>query len=78
MQVASLGVVIALESIYRLLEDEVVPLYYSRDRGGVSHDWIHMAKEAIRSIVPIFCTRRMLKEYIQKIYRVAAQPSDSV
>jgi glycogen phosphorylase len=60
------------ESIYRLLEDEIVPLYYSRDRGGIPHDWIRMTKEAIRSILPIFCSSRMMKEYVEQMY----QPSD--
>jgi starch phosphorylase len=56
------------ESLYRLLEEEIVPLYYQRDRGGVPHGWLHMVKEAIASIVPVFCTRRMLKEYIEQMY----------
>ena len=60
-------------AVYRLLEDEIVPLYYSRDRGGVPHHWIRMAKEAIRSIVPVFCARRMLKEYVERMYQPAAR-----
>lgn len=60
------------ESLYRLLEEEIVPLYYARDRGGVPHGWIRMAKEAIRSTVPLFCARRMLKEYTERMYRAAA------
>ena len=64
------------ESLYSLLEKEIVPLYYSRDRGGVPHGWIRMVKEAMRSIVPFFCTRRMLKEYTEKMYQAAAQSSD--
>lgn len=61
------------ESLYRLLEEEIVPLYYARDRGGVPHGWIRTVKEAIRSIVPVFCARRMLKEYTERMYRAAAQ-----
>lgn len=60
------------EALYRLLENEVVPLYYSRDMGGVPHGWIRLVKEAIRSIVPVFCARRMLKEYVECTYRPAA------
>lgn len=51
------------ESIYRLLEEEVVPLHYERDRNGVPHGWIRMVKESIRSVVPAFSARRMMKEY---------------
>ena len=65
------------EALYRLLEEQIVPLYYARDRNGVPHGWVRMIKEAIRSIVPVFCTRRMLKEYTEKMYRAAAQTPDS-
>ena len=61
------------EALYRLLEEEIVPLYYSRDRIGVPHGWIRMIKKAIRSIVPVFCTQRMLKEYTEQMYEPAAQ-----
>lgn len=64
------------EALYRLLEEEIVPLYYARDRSGVPHGWIRMIKDAIRSIVPVFCTRRMLKEYTEKVYRKAAEAPD--
>ncbi len=61
------------ESLYNLLESEIVPLYYQRDRSGVPHGWIKFVKEAIRSVVPVFCTRRMLKEYAERVYLPAAQ-----
>ncbi len=60
------------ESLYRLLEEEIVPLYYRRDRAGVPHDWLRVVKEAIGSIVPVFCTRRMVKEYVEQMYLPAA------
>ncbi|MBI4181127.1 MAG: alpha-glucan family phosphorylase [Chloroflexi bacterium] len=63
------------ESLYRLLEEEVVPLYYRRDRRGVPEGWIRLVREAIRSIVPVFCARRMLKEYTERLYQPAAQSS---
>jgi starch phosphorylase len=61
------------QELYRLLEQEVVPLYYQQDQSGVPHGWVSIIKEAIRSVVPLFCTRRMLKEYTEKIYLTAAQ-----
>ncbi len=63
------------EALYHLLEEEIVPLYYRRDRRGVPHGWIHLVREAIRSTVPLFCARRMLKEYTERMYRPAAQSS---
>jgi starch phosphorylase len=60
------------EALYNLLEKEIVPMYYTRDRHGVPHDWALLMKESIRSIVPVYCTRRMLKEYIERMYNPAA------
>ncbi len=56
------------ESLYRLLEEQVVPRYYNRDRNGVPKEWLSMVKKSIRSIVPLFCARRMLKEYCEQMY----------
>jgi starch phosphorylase len=56
------------EALYRLLEEKIVPLYYQRDRDGVPHGWLHMIKQAIRSIGPRFSARRMLKQYIEQMY----------
>jgi starch phosphorylase len=56
------------QAIYRFLEEKIVPLYYDQDRNGVPHGWMHMVKEAISSIVPVFSARRMLKEYIEQMY----------
>ena len=60
------------ESIYNQLENEIVPLYYERDRKGVPHQWIKFIKEAIRTITPAFNACRMMKEYTQKMYLPAA------
>jgi starch phosphorylase len=56
------------ESLYRLLEEQIVPLYYDRDQNGIPHQWVRMAKESLRSIVPRFSARRMLKEYTTRMY----------
>ncbi len=55
-------------SIYQLLEDEIVPLYYSRDRDGIPRGWVEIMRESIRSNAPIFSTRRMVKDYTNKLY----------
>jgi starch phosphorylase len=66
------------EALYRLLEEEIIPLYYTRGRNGVPYGWVRMVREAIRSIVPLFCTRRMLKEYAGQMYQPAIQTLKSV
>jgi starch phosphorylase len=59
-------------ALYELLEKEVIPLYYDRDRAGVPHRWIEMSKEAIRSVSPAFNAGRMVKEYTESMYLTAA------
>lgn len=58
------------ESLYKLLEDEIVPLYYQRDRDNVPRGWTTIMRESIKSNAPQFSTRRMLKEYT-KLYLAA-------
>ena len=55
-------------SVYRLLEEEVTPLYYDRDRDGIPRGWVQVMREAIRSNAPRFSTRRMVKEYVNLLY----------
>ncbi|WP_374685785.1 alpha-glucan family phosphorylase [Promineifilum sp.] len=56
------------QSIYRLLEEEIAPLYYNRDRDGIPRGWVEVMREAIRSNAPRFSTRRMVKEYTTELY----------
>lgn len=60
-----------VEQLYRVLEQEVVPLFYQRDRDGIPRGWLQMVKECIRTIAPQFCTTRMLKDYVGLMYRPA-------
>ncbi len=61
------------DALYRLLEEEVVPLFYQRDADDVPRGWVRVMKETIRTTAPVFCTRRMLKEYTELFYVPAAQ-----
>jgi glycogen phosphorylase len=56
------------EALYRLLEEQVVPAFYDRDEQGIPRRWIHMVKEAIRTVAPRFSARRMLKQYVEQVY----------
>ncbi|MBI2860942.1 MAG: alpha-glucan family phosphorylase [Chloroflexi bacterium] len=60
------------KAIYHLLEEQVVPLYYDRDRNGVPLGWMKMVKQSIRSVLAQFSTRRMLREYSERMYLPAA------
>jgi starch phosphorylase len=59
--------------LYTILEEKVIPLYYSRSFDGIPHEWVSMMKESIRSIATHFSARRMVKEYVQKYYIPALQ-----
>ncbi len=59
--------------LYQLLEDEIIPLYYTRDRDGVPRGWSQVMREAIRSNAPQFSMRRMVKEYTTELYLKAIE-----
>jgi starch phosphorylase len=61
--------------LYEMLEQEIIPLYYDKDKEGVPHQWIQIAKEAIRKAGHAFSARRMVKEYTEKLYVPAARQS---
>ena len=56
------------EMIYHLLEKEVIPLYYERNKDGVPSQWVDMIRHSFAEIVPRFTTHRMIDEYINKYY----------
>jgi glycogen phosphorylase len=57
------------ESLYDVLENQIIPLYYTeRNADNVPVEWMVMMKESMRTITPMFSSRRMLKEYIERLY----------
>ncbi len=60
------------ESLYQILEKQVVPLYYQRDQNeggqGLPREWISMMKRSIATLVPEFNSDRMVEEYARRIY----------
>jgi starch phosphorylase len=61
------------ESLYSLLENEIVPLFYSRDGDGLPRGWIAMMKESIKVLAPTFSGDRMVKQYTETFYLPAAE-----
>ena len=64
------------EEIYRVLEEEIVPLYYDRDTDGIPRNWVKVVKEAIHTAAPVFSARRMVKEYAEQMYVPAMLASE--
>jgi starch phosphorylase len=57
------------KSLYDILENEIVPLYYQmRSSDGLPGEWIARMKESIRTVGPHFSMRRMVKEYLERMY----------
>jgi starch phosphorylase len=65
------------ERFYRLLEEQVVPLYYNRDAHGVPLGWVEKMRCSIRLAGTRFTARRMIQEYVQEYYAPAARGESS-
>jgi glycogen phosphorylase len=64
------------QSLYDVLEKEIVPLYYQlRSSDNLPGEWISRIKGSIRTIGPQFSARRMVKEYLERMYLPAMQPA---
>ena len=58
--------------LYRVLEEEVIPLYYERDVDGLPQKWIQMMKNSISSLAWRFSAHRMVMDYVNFAYLPAA------
>jgi glycogen phosphorylase len=62
-------------TIYSMLENEIVPLYYARNTKGFATEWIQTIKNSIAKINPRFTTKRMMDDYLNKFYFKLAKRS---
>ena len=60
-------------TIYSLLEREIIPLYYSRNKRGFSVSWVHAIKNSIAQIAPHYTMKRQLDDYYDKFYNRMAK-----
>lgn len=56
------------EQLYRLLETEIIPLYYLRDADGIPFGWVDRMRDAIRVAGSRFSARRMVQDYAERAY----------
>jgi starch phosphorylase len=61
-----------IQLMYKVLEEEVVPLFYDRDMEGIAHGWVARQKHALRTLTWRFSSRRMLMDYTLGCYLPAA------
>lgn len=57
------------ETIYNLLEDEIIPIFYERDSKGIPVKWISYIKNTIADVAPNFTMKRMVDDYFKFYYK---------
>ena len=60
-------------TIYQILEQEIIPMYYARNSKGYSPDWIQTIKNSVTQITPLFTTKRMMDDYFERFYNKEAK-----
>ena len=55
----------------------IVPTFYDRDADGLPTAWLRMMKNAIATLTPAFSSDRMVREYVNKIYKIKDQSTTS-
>jgi starch phosphorylase len=59
-------------SLYALLEEQIVPLFFEKGEDGLRRKWIEVMKASIATVVPEFSAHRMVRDYVEKTYLPAA------
>lgn len=59
-------------TIYSMLEQEIIPLYYARNRKGYSENWVRTVKNSIARIAPNYTMKRQLDDYFDRFYNPEA------
>ena len=59
-------------TIYSMLEQEIIPLYYARNRKGYSENWVRTVKNSIACIAPQYTMKRQLDDYYDRFYNPEA------
>ena len=65
-------------TIYNMLENEIVPMYYNKDKNDISKEWIQVIKNSIATIAPHYTMKRQLDDYYSKFYCKLAERSAKI
>jgi len=60
------------EELYRILENQIVPLFYRRDATGIPREWVARIRKSLARLTPQFSANRMVRDYVEKLYLPAA------
>ncbi len=67
---------IEANSLFELLERQIVPLFYERYEGPVPRRWVHRVKASLRSLGPEVIAARMVRDYVETLYEPTARRAD--
>ena len=63
------------DSLLRILEEQIIPLYYDVSNDGIPHGWVRIMRESIKTAAARFSARRMVKDYLKKSYAKSIERS---
>ncbi len=66
------------QSLYRTLEESVVPLFFDKDANNIPHGWLEIAKNAMRTLTPNYSSHRMVSDYVDDYYAPTANRSHAL
>ena len=56
------------KALYNIIENQIVPIFYDRDKNDIPVNWIRIVKESMKNVCPVFSSNRMLAEYVSEFY----------
>ncbi|MBD5267044.1 MAG: glycosyltransferase family 1 protein [Bacteroides sp.] len=65
-------------TIYSMLENEIIPLYFAKNSRGYSPEWIQYIKNSVAKIAPNFTMKRMIDDYIDRFYDKEARRTNKL
>ncbi len=60
-------------TIYQMLENQIIPMYYAKNTKGYSPEWVQTIKNSVTKITPLYTTKRMMDDYFSKFYNKQAK-----
>lgn len=60
------------EQLYRMLEEQVIPMFYDRNDKGIPAAWVAKVRASMAGLTPRYSSSRMMREYVEKVYQPAA------
>ena len=62
-------------TIYTMLENEIIPLFFDRNKNNIPEKWVQCIKKSISEITPRYTTKRMIDDYIRQFYTLLGKRS---